>query len=313
MKKDIEEFIRKCVKCQKNKLTQRHTRMPLTITDTPAVVFEKCSIDIIGPISVSGSGNQYILTVQDDLSKFLIAVPMKEQTADEVARAFVENVILVYGLPEVVLSDCGANFLSDTFVGICKLLGMKKTKTTPFHPESNGSNERSHRSLIEYIRSFVDADLSNWDKWVRYATFAHNTTPQSSTNYMPFQLSYGRLPNLPGYLQKELTNVYYAYDNYAKELESRLQSSYAVARRNLETAKLNKKNYDRHTRVPKFEIGNSVLVQDESVRRGRSKKLEAAYIGPYHIIKKEGPNILLRTKKSKEMEVQANRVKLLFT
>jgi transposase InsO family protein len=53
----------------------------------------------------------------------------------------------VYGLPQVVLSDFGANFLSDTFMGICKLLGIKKIKTTLFRPESNGSNERSHRSL----------------------------------------------------------------------------------------------------------------------------------------------------------------------
>jgi transposase InsO family protein len=200
MKRDVEKFIRKCGNCQKNKLTQRHTRMTLMLTDTPSVVFEKFSVDIIGPLSASESGNRYILTVQDDLLKFLTAVPMRGQTAEEVSKAFVENVILAYGLPQVILSDCGANFLSDTFMGICKLLGIKKIKPTPFRPESNGSNERSHKSLTEYIRSFVDADLSNWDQWVRYAAFAHNTTPQSSTNYMPFQVLYGRLPNLPGYL-----------------------------------------------------------------------------------------------------------------
>jgi hypothetical protein len=48
------------------------------------------------------------------------------------AEAFVENVILVYELLQVVLSDCGANFLNDTFVGICKLLGIKKIKTNHF-------------------------------------------------------------------------------------------------------------------------------------------------------------------------------------
>jgi hypothetical protein len=102
------------------------------------------------------------------------------------------------------------------------------------------------------------------------------------------------LPNLPGYLQKDPTSVYYAYDSYVKELESRLQSSYAVVRRNLETAKFdNKKLYDRHTYVPKFEVGNFVLVKDESVRRGRSKKLEAAYIGPYEVIRIEGPNLVV--------------------
>lgn len=55
-----------------------------------------------------------------------------------------------------------------------------------------------------------------------------------------------------------------------------------------------------------------VLVQDESVRRGRSKKLERAYIGPYEIISIEGPNLILRTKHSKELKIHANRAKLFF-
>jgi hypothetical protein len=79
---------------------------------------------------------------------------------------------------------------------------------------------------MEYIRIYVDMDLRNWDQWVRYDTFALNT-PQSSTDYMPFQLLYGRLPNLPGILQREPKSAYYTCDSYVKELEARLQSSYA--------------------------------------------------------------------------------------
>jgi hypothetical protein len=86
-----------------------------------------------------------------------------------------------------------------------------------------------------------------------------------------------------------------------------------MARQNLETAKLEKNNYDRKVFVPKFETGNKVLVKAESVRRGRSKKLEAAYIGPYEIVRIEGPNLVLRTRKGKEMKIHANRAKLFFT
>jgi hypothetical protein len=70
-----------------------------------------------------------------------------------------------------------------------------------------------------------------------------------------------------------------------KELQGRLRSGYALVRGNLETAKLDKRNYDRHVVVPNSEVGSKVLVKDESVRRGRSNKLEAAYVGPYEIIK----------------------------
>jgi transposase InsO family protein len=313
MKRDVEEYIQKCEKCQKNKMTQHHTRLPLTITDTPLVVFEKCTIDIVGPFTPSMTGNRYILTVQDDLPKFLISVPMKEQSAEEVARTFVDNVILIYGVPQVILSDCGTQFLSEIFKGVCRLLGIKRIQTTSWHPQSNGSNERTHKELIEYIRNYVSSDLRNWDHWVKYATSVCNTSPHRATSYMPFQLLFGRLPNLPGVLQKEPLNEFYAYDNYVKELEASLKNSYALARRNLETIKLdNKKSYDKRVFIPKFEVGGQVLVKDESVRRGRSKKLEAAYVGPYEITRIEGPKLVLRTRKGKEIKIHASRAKQFF-
>jgi hypothetical protein len=63
MKNDVENYIKKCKKCQTNKMTQCHTRMPLTLTDTPSTVFEKASIDLIGPFHPSNSCYRYILTV----------------------------------------------------------------------------------------------------------------------------------------------------------------------------------------------------------------------------------------------------------
>jgi hypothetical protein len=70
MKGDVERYIRKSDKCQRNKMKQLHTRMPLLITDTPTTVFEKCSIDVIGSLSPSLSQNRYILTIQDEYQNF---------------------------------------------------------------------------------------------------------------------------------------------------------------------------------------------------------------------------------------------------
>jgi len=76
-----------------------------------------------------------------------------------------------------------------------------------------------------------------------------------------------------------------------------LQSSYAMAHQNLEMSKAYiKQHYDLYVHVTKFKIGEQVLVKDESVRRGRSKKLEAPYVGPCEIVEIEGPNLLLRTR-----------------
>jgi len=78
------------------------------ITDTPTNVFGKCSIDIIGPFSPSRSKYRNLLTVQDELSKFLKAVSLEDQTAEQVAM------VLMYGIPQIILSDCRGQFLSET-------------------------------------------------------------------------------------------------------------------------------------------------------------------------------------------------------
>jgi hypothetical protein len=233
MKQEIEDSIKRCEICQKNKITQNKTKMPLQITTTPDVVWEKCCLDIVGPLTTTLEGNKYLLTFQDELSKYTLAIPIPQQDAETVARAFVEQVILKFGIPQVILTDQGSNFLSELFTNVCKLLKIKKIKTTAYHPETNGALERTHRVLVEYLRCFILEDQSNWDKWITYATFVFNTTPHTSTGYTPHELMFGRKPNIPGVLQKESPSVQYTYDNYLKELQSRLQSSYEAAKNSL--------------------------------------------------------------------------------
>jgi hypothetical protein len=164
VKSDLEKYIRKCKKCQTNKMTQCHTRMPLMITDTSSIILEVCSIIIIGPFCTSSSQHQYVLKVQDDLSKFMRAVPLEDQTAEHV-----DHIVLIYGIPQGILSKCGSQFLSETFKSVCKLLGIKRIQSANFWPQSNGLNKCLHKGLIKYLRNYFAADLSNWDQWMKYA------------------------------------------------------------------------------------------------------------------------------------------------
>jgi transposase-like protein len=62
-------------------------------------------MDIVRPLETTRKGNSYLLTIQDDLSKFSLVIPLPNHTANTIARAFVENVIRHHGLPESVLTD----------------------------------------------------------------------------------------------------------------------------------------------------------------------------------------------------------------
>jgi transposase InsO family protein len=97
----------------------------------------------VGLSGVKNKGNSYILTFQDDLKKFMAAILNPTQDAETVVHEFVQNIILKYGIPEVILTDQGANFLSELFTSICELLQIKKIQTTTFHPQSNGDTKSS--------------------------------------------------------------------------------------------------------------------------------------------------------------------------
>jgi hypothetical protein len=264
----------------------------LKITTTPEVVWEKCALDIVGPLCPTLDGNKYILTFQDELSKYTLAIPIRQQDAPTIAKVFVEEIILKFGIPVMVLTDQGSNFMSEVFTNICKLLKIKKIKCTPYHPQTNGTMERTQRVLVEYLRCFISEDQSNWDKWLQYAPFVFNTTPHTATGYTPQELLFGRKPNIPGILQSEPAETQYTYDNYVKELQSRLQSSYQTAKANLELQKeLSKEYHDRKVNTPLFTVADKVVLQDLKVRRGRSAKLSLPFIGPYEIIDIDDVNV----------------------
>ena len=81
MKQEIENYVKHCEICQKNKITQKKTKLPLQITNTPEVVWQNCSLDIVGPLTQTSENNKYLLTFQDELSKYTVAVPIPQQDA----------------------------------------------------------------------------------------------------------------------------------------------------------------------------------------------------------------------------------------
>ena len=311
MKRDIERYVKRCKSCQLNKSLNHRRRAPMEITTTARQPFERCALDIVGPTDVTNKGNRYILTFQDDLTKFMAAIPIPTQDAETVAREFVQNIVLKYGIPEVILTDQGANFLSELFANVCRLLQITKVQTTAFHPESNGGLERGHRVIVEYLRHYIAEDQRDWDEWVAYATYVYNVTTHRSTGYSPFELLFGYRARIPSVLQAQPTPRY-TYDNYVSELKGRLQSAHAIARESLlQSKEKSKLDYDKKAVHIAPHVGDKVLLFDESVRRGRSKKLSAQWVGPYVVLAADGVNATI--KKGRNMvKVHVNRLKPFF-
>jgi len=168
-------------------------------------------MDIVGLLTVTTEGHKYILTFQVELNRYTIAVPILQQDAETMSRVFVEEIVLKFGILQVILTDQDSNFLNELFTNVCKLLKIKKLKTTACHPQTNGALERTHRILVECLRCYILEDQSDWDKWLSYSTFVFNTTPHTGPGFTLHELLFGRKPNIPGILQKETPKIQYIY------------------------------------------------------------------------------------------------------
>ena len=80
---------------------------------------------------------------------------------------------------------------------VAKLFKIKQINCTTYHPQSNGALERSHHTLADYLKPYIDEDQTNWDQWIDFAMFSYNTTVHTTTKFTPFELIYGTKANLP--------------------------------------------------------------------------------------------------------------------
>jgi len=162
---------------------------------------------------------------------------------------------------------------------MCKLLDIGKSQTTPFHPQTNGFLERSHKTLKAYLRSFVDKD-QEWDQILCYAMYCYNSTIHTSTNYTPYELVFGHKPTIPAILSRKV-EPQYNYDHYVFDLKRNMQQAHEIARNNLiEKKESNKRNYDKTMNPINIHIGDKVLIKEQH----KKNTLCLNWSGPYEVV-----------------------------
>jgi len=125
----------------------------------------------------------------------------------------------------------------------------------------------------------VDEDQTDWNEWIPFVMFTYNMTPHTATGYTPFELVYEHQADLPTALTKSLKPIY-NYDDYVKKLKERLRATNRLAREHVKDKKMKAKlQYDKKIREITFKVGDKIFVHDETLRRGRSKKLELLWTG----------------------------------
>ena len=155
----MEEFCKTCVTCQKSsgKKVPVAPLMPLPIISEP---FSRVAMDIVGSLPRSQAGNRYILVLCDYATRYPEAVPLKSIDAEHVAEELIKIFARV-GAPQEILTDQGSNFMSKLLTELYSLLHIHSMRISPYHPQTDGLDERFNKTLKSMLRKAVDTEGNN--------------------------------------------------------------------------------------------------------------------------------------------------------
>ena len=286
MKKDLVRWCQTCEPCQRRKLHQ-HARSPLT-QDHVGAPLERIACDILSFTTQSTRGNTCALVVSDYFSKWAKVIPLADHRAEMVATALVLEVFLPFGTPKVIHTDQGREFQSELLAHLYRIMEIKRTRTSPYRPQSDGLVERLNRTMLEMLSKFCAENTAAWDEMVPYVVSAYNSSKHSSTGLSPNLLFLGREITLPVdiiYGTEPLPPNARCLVDYVEKIREAMKNSFEFARDKLTSAaERQKKGYDKTAHVREFEPGSWVLRYYPPLKH--KDKLNARYVGPYLILRK---------------------------
>jgi hypothetical protein len=289
MKNVVQEFVRSCDICQRQKYLACAPGGLLQPLPIPDRIWEDISMDFITGLPKS-RGFEAILVVVDRLSKYCHFIALKHPyTARTIAEVFVREIVRLHGIPLSIVSDRDPIFMSNFWKELFKLQGTKLKMSSAYHPESDGQTEVVNRCLETYLRCFIADQPKTWMHWIPWAEYWFNTTYHASTGKTPFEVVYGRAPpTIARWVQGEVR-----VEAVQKELLDRDEAIRQLRAQLLRAQGRMKHFADKKRSERSFTIGEWVFVKLRAHRQNSvvsriNAKLAAKYFGPYPVVGRIG-------------------------
>ncbi|XP_043258559.1 protein NYNRIN-like [Colletes gigas] len=249
------------------------------------------SSELIGPLPPS-EGNIYCLTCIDRFTCWMEVVPLQIITAETVGKAFYENWVSRFGVPDSIITDQGRQFEARLFRSLMAMCGAKVLHTTPYHPQCNGKIERFHRTLKTAIKAHGN---SKWTETLPTVLLGLRAALREDTNHSVAQMVYGTNIRLPGEF----------FEQSKQEVEpesfvSRLQSHMDL----LKPAKSQRGRKQKVFVHKDLKVCSHVFLRADRIK----KPLEPAYDGPFPVAKRQDKYFTIMIK-GKEVNISIDRLK----
>ncbi len=299
LKSDIVQYCKTCHVCQlTGKVNQPVPRVPLHPIPVIGEPFERVIIDCVGPLPKTRTGNQFLLTIMCSATRYPEAIPLRTITAKTIIKSLIKF-FSTFGLPRVIQTDQGTNFMSKLFSSALKTLSISHQVSSAYHPESQGALERWHQTLKTMLRKYCMETGADWDEGVPFVLFAVRETVQESLGFSPADLVFGHTPRGPLKVLKERVlldapsstpkNVLH----FVSQMRERLHAACMLAQESLSSSQSRmKKQYDKQPKDRTFLPGDQVLV----LLPIPGSSLSASFSGPYVVERKvSDTNYVIKT------------------
>ncbi|KRY64642.1 Retrovirus-related Pol polyprotein from transposon [Trichinella pseudospiralis] len=285
MRKAVDAWCQVCRTCAARNEPTRKAKAPLQMPET-SCAFQTLAMDFLGPLEATPKGHRYILVVCDYFSKWTEAYPTRSQTATEVADALVNNWFSRFGAPIRLHSDQGRSFESSLISEVCKIFGVEKTRSSPYHPQGNGLVERANRTLLNTLAKLChESQDRSWDQLLPLATMAYNSAAHETTGQSPFCMLFGKQMSLPLDITLDAPpGTACNAEDYVVQLRENLQKVHSMAfDRSRSEQQRHKEIADRKATANRFETDQ--LVWLKVPQKG---KMDMRWSGPLRVVKQLG-------------------------
>ena len=294
---DVRNFVKSCVDCQTSKV-QRHSKHLVQQPDLqPTSKFSHVHVDIVGALADCG-GMKYLLTVVDRATRYPVAVPMPDITADTVVKAFMSGWVAHFGVPHTIVSDRGRQFTSKLWADLVSLLGMEHNPTTAFHPESNGMVERFHRTLKSALMAGL-GDNRDWLSHLPIVLLGIRSSVRGDFGCSTNEVGLGQELALPGSVFDASDDLRLKHSNHYlfKAVDSLVSERRHSPRHGLPDSWMD----------PSLKDCTFVFFRDDTVK----PNLTRPYRGPFKVLEKNSDHFTLQIR-GKSDKVSVNRLKPAF-
>ncbi|KAL0536696.1 hypothetical protein IC582_025656 [Cucumis melo] len=290
MKREVAEFVSKCLVCQQVKAPRQKPAGLLQPLSIPEWKWENVSMDFITGLPRTLRGFTVIWVVVDRLTKSAHFVPGKSTyTASKWAQLYMSEIVRLHGVPVSIVSDRDARFTSKFWKGLQTAMGTRLDFSTAFHPQTDGQTERLNQVLEDMLRACALEFPGSWDSHLHLMEFAYNNSYQATIGMAPFEALYGKCCRSP-----------VCWDEVGEqrlmgpELVQSTNEAIQKIRSRMHTAQSRQKSYaDVRRKDLEFEIGDKVFLKVAPMkgvlRFERRGKLSPRFVGPFEILERIGP------------------------